>query len=142
MGDYFQHWLNVGEATEAKAKAAGNELPKIFKVNWFRKDENGKFVWPGFGQNMRVLDWIIGRCEGQAEAIETAIGYVPKYDDLHWQGSDFSKEEFQFVTDLSKDDWLKELKNHDALFTKLGDHVPTALHTARVKKGEKIAQNM
>ena len=142
MGDYFQHWLNVGEATEAKAKAAGNELPKIFKVNWFRKDEDGKFVWPGFGQNMRVLDWIIGRCEGQAEAIETAIGYVPKYDDLHWQGSDFSKEEFQFVTDLSKDDWLKELKNHDALFTKLGDHVPDALHTARVKKGEKIAQSM
>ncbi|MCV9897783.1 UNVERIFIED_CONTAM: phosphoenolpyruvate carboxykinase (GTP), partial [Cronobacter sakazakii] len=81
MADYFDHWLNLGAKVSEKAEASGNKLPKIFNVNWFRRDAEGNFVWPGFGQNMRVLEWIIDRCEGRANAVETPIGFVPTYED-------------------------------------------------------------
>jgi phosphoenolpyruvate carboxykinase (GTP) len=127
MADYFGHWLQLGQEVGAKAEAAGNKLPKIFNVNWFRRDAEGNFVWPGFGQNMRVLEWIIDRCEGRAEATETPIGYVPTYEQLNWTGIDFSKEQFETVTAQDKDQWIKELESHTELFTKLGDRLPQAL---------------
>ncbi|RYZ94054.1 MAG: phosphoenolpyruvate carboxykinase (GTP), partial [Moraxellaceae bacterium] len=127
MGDYFQHWLNLGE----KLEKTGAKLPKIFNVNWFRRDENGDFIWPGFGQNMRVLEWMIDRCEGRAEAIETPIGYVPSYDQLNWTGSDFSAEQFEQVTSQSAEQWSKELDSHSELFDKIGSHIPEALKTRR-----------
>lgn len=139
MGDYFGHWLTMGENVGKVATENGNNLPKIFNVNWFRRDENGTFIWPGFGQNMRVLEWIINRCEGKANATETPIGFVPEYADLNWQGTDFSQADFAKVTSLSKADWEAELNSHDTLFKKLGDHVPEQLLERRKRKGEKIA---
>jgi phosphoenolpyruvate carboxykinase (GTP) len=127
MGDYFQHWLDLGE----KLEKTGAKLPKIFNVNWFRRDENGDFIWPGFGQNMRVLEWMIDRCEGRAEAIETPIGYVPSYDQLNWTGSDFTAEQFEQVTSQSAEQWNKELDSHTELFDKIGSHIPEALKTRR-----------
>jgi len=127
MADYFTHWLEMGEQVGAKAAAAGNKLPGIYNVNWFRRDAEGNFVWPGFGQNMRVLEWIIDRCEGRAEAVETPIGLVPTYEQLNWTGSDFTKEQFDLVTSQDKDQWIKELESHTELFNKLGDRLPEAL---------------
>lgn len=138
MGDYFQHWLDMGEKVGELAKKNGTKLPKIFKVNWFRRDENGKFAWDGYGQNMRVLEWIIDRVEGRANAVETPIGYMPTYDDINWQGMDFSKQQFETVTRLNKADWQKELASQDELFEKLGSHVPEALKQARKATGERV----
>ena len=138
MGDYFQHWLDMGETVAKNAAAHGINPPKIFKVNWFRRDANGKFAWDGYGQNMRVLEWIIDRIEGRANAVETPIGYMPTYEDLNWQGMDFSKQQFETVTSLNKADWQKELQSQDELFDKLGDHVPAALKHARKATGERV----
>jgi phosphoenolpyruvate carboxykinase (GTP) len=127
MADYFAHWLELGEEVGAKAKAAGNKLPGIYNVNWFRRDAEGNFVWPGFGQNMRVLEWIIDRCEGRADAVETPIGLVPTFEQLNWTGSDFTKAQFDLVTSQDKDQWIKEIESHTELFNKLGDRLPAAL---------------
>ena len=102
MGDYFAHWLEMGE----KLEASGAELPKIYCVNWFRKDGDGKFVWPGFGENMRVLKWVIDRLEGQCGVTEHAFGVSPRYDDLHWHGLDFTPAQFETVTSMDVDQWL------------------------------------
>ncbi len=131
MGDYFKHWLKMGAQLQAATAQSGAKMPKIYQVNWFRRDTNGNFVWPGFGQNMRVLEWIIDRVEGRANAQSTTAGLVPEYDDLHWQGSDFSKDDFGIATYQDKDQWKKELVSHGELFDKLGDHVPAELHTER-----------
>jgi phosphoenolpyruvate carboxykinase (GTP) len=131
MGDYFKHWLKMGSQLQAATAQSGAKMPKIYQVNWFRRDTNGNFVWPGFGQNMRVLEWIIDRVEGRANAQSTTAGLVPEYDDLHWQGSDFSKDDFGIATYQDKDQWKKELVSHGELFDKLGDHVPAELHTER-----------
>lgn len=127
MADYFTNWLEMGEKLEKLAKEHGTQMPKIFKVNWFRRDENGEFVWPGFGQNMRVLEWIINRCEGNANAVATPIGLVPTYEDLNWTESNFTKEDFKTVTHQSKDEWLREIQSHKELFDKLGERMPQAL---------------
>lgn len=127
MADYFQHWLDMGKTVGEIAKAHGNQLPKIFNVNWFRRDKDGNFVWPGFGQNMRVLEWIIARCEGAANAVKTPIGLVPTYSDLNWTASDFSQADFDLVTSQDKDLWVKELQEHVQLFEKLGERMPKAL---------------
>jgi phosphoenolpyruvate carboxykinase (GTP) len=119
MGDYFAHWLAVGKKVTTP--------PRIFQVNWFRKDANGKFVWPGFGENMRVLSWIAGRCLGQAHATETPLGWMPDFDDLHWNGLDFGKDKFASLTSIDRDAWSRELKLHDELFAKLKDRLPKAL---------------
>lgn len=110
-----------------KAEASGNKLPKIFNVNWFRRDAEGNFVWPGFGQNMRVLEWIIDRCEGRANAVETPIGFVPTYEDLNWEGTEFTKEQFDLITNQDKDQWVTEIESHTELFNKLGERLPKAL---------------
>ncbi|MCP5176493.1 MAG: phosphoenolpyruvate carboxykinase (GTP) [Moraxellaceae bacterium] len=134
VGDYFAHWLALGE----KLQASGATLPRIFNVNWFRTDENGKFIWPGFGQNMRVLKWIIDRCENRAQGQDTPIGVVPRYEDLLWDGSEFSAEQYTQVTSQDKAAWQRELASHDELFAKIADKLPASLKARRQTLGEKI----
>jgi phosphoenolpyruvate carboxykinase (GTP) len=129
MSDYFQHWLNIGE----KLAAEGAVLPKIYCVNWFRKDEDGKFVWPGYGENMRVLSWILARVEGSAKGSETVFGISPGHADMHWDGIDFSIEKFEKVIAASVDEWKSELKLHSELFDRLGDRLPKELLEMRAK---------
>ncbi|MCT7314915.1 phosphoenolpyruvate carboxykinase (GTP) [Ralstonia sp. CHL-2022] len=134
MADYFAHWLNVGE----KLAESGATLPKIFCVNWFRKDENGKFVWPGFGENMRVLKWMIDRIEGQAQGDEHVFGVSPRYEELSWDGLDFTAEQFAKVISLDADAWKQELALHDELFTKLAHGLPQALPDAKTRLEERL----
>ncbi|HRO82460.1 MAG TPA: phosphoenolpyruvate carboxykinase (GTP), partial [Alicycliphilus denitrificans] len=115
MSDYFQHWLDLG----AKIAGQGATLPKIFTTNWFRKNAEGKFVWPGYGENMRVLKWMIDRIEGSAQGEETAFGIAPRYAEINWNGLDFSAEQFRTVTSIDKSAWAEELKLHTEHFDKL-----------------------
>ena len=119
MGEYFRHWLKVGKTI--------SQPPKIYQVNWFRKNSEGKFVWPGFGENMRVLKWVVERCQGKATAQETALGFTPAYADLHWQGLTFGADKYEVVTSLNKGEWQAELGMHDELFKKLEGFVPDEL---------------
>ncbi|KWD77694.1 phosphoenolpyruvate carboxykinase (GTP) [Burkholderia ubonensis] len=123
MSDYFGHWLAMGE----RLAASGATLPKIYCVNWFRKGEDGKFVWPGFGENMRVLKWMLDRLEGQGGGAEHAFGVSPAYDDLHWDGLDFTRAQFDTVTSMNTAEWRDELKLHAELFDKLKLRLPAAL---------------
>ena len=116
MGDYFGHWLDFGRNIP--------EPPRIFSVNWFRKDETGKFLWPGFGENMRILKWVVERSRGKSIGVETPLGWMPRYEDMDWRGLDFSKEQFEKVMNLDRDLWLKEIAMHDDLFFKLYDRLP------------------
>ena len=134
MADYFAHWLKVGE----KLAESGATLPKIFCVNWFRKDENGKFVWPGFGENMRVLKWMIDRIEGHAQGDEHAFGVSPRYEELSWDGLNFTAEQFAKVISLDADAWKQELALHDELFTKLAHGLPQALPDAKTRLEERL----
>ncbi|AOJ78254.1 phosphoenolpyruvate carboxykinase (GTP) [Burkholderia ubonensis] len=123
MSDYFGHWLMLGE----RLAASGATLPKIYCVNWFRKGEDGTFVWPGFGENMRVLKWMLDRLEGQGGGAEHAFGVSPAYDDLHWDGLDFTRAQFDTVTSMNTTEWRDELKLHAELFDKLKLRLPAAL---------------
>jgi len=131
MGDYFKHWLKMGKAI--------SQPPKIFQVNWFRKNAEGKFVWPGFGDNMRVLEWIVDRCQGTAHAQKTALGYVPEFDDLNWQGLEFGREKYKNVVAIDKADWQQELAMHDELFKRLEGYVPQELAARRKSLQERLA---
>ena len=122
MSDYFAHWVQMG------AKA-GNNAPKIYCVNWFRKDENGKFMWPGFGENMRVLKWIVERVEGKVPAQQTALGNIPQYDNLDWNGLAFCTEKFASITAINQAQWQQELTLHDELLNKLQYHLPAEMKT-------------
>ncbi len=130
MGDYFRHWLEMGQLVA--------QPPRIFSVNWFRKDDEGRFVWPGFGQNMRVLKWIVERCMGAARARETALGLVPEYDDLDWSGLDFGASRFSSVMRVDPASWKRELDSHDALFARLGKKRPASL----MRERERLARGM
>lgn len=134
MSDYFQHWLDMGKKLEAE----GAKLPSIYCVNWFRKDENGKFVWPGFGENMRVLSWILNRAEGKANGKETPFGITPEYADMHWGGLDYSAEKFMKAINVGIDDWKNELKLHTELFEHLGDRLPKELKETRSKIEQRL----
>ena len=123
MSDYFQHWLNMGD----KLKATGAKLPAIYCVNWFRKGEDGKFVWPGYGENMRVLKWMIDRIEGAAKGKDNVFGVSPTYDEITWTGLDFTPEQFKTVTSIDKAAWVQELKLHEELFTQLAYHLPSEM---------------
>jgi phosphoenolpyruvate carboxykinase (GTP) len=129
MSDYFQHWLNLG----AKLQASGATLPKIFCVNWFRKGADGKFVWPGYGENMRVLKWMLERVEGQAQGTDHAFGVSPRYDDLNWQGLEFSPAQFDAVTATDAAAWKTELALHAELFTQLAHHLPAELPATKAR---------
>lgn len=129
MADYFAHWLKVGD----QLAKSGATLPKIFCVNWFRKDENGKFVWPGFGENMRVLKWMIDRLEGQAQGSEHVFGVSPRYEELSWDGLNFTAEQFAKVISLDADAWKQELALHDQLFAQLAHGLPQALPEAKAR---------
>jgi phosphoenolpyruvate carboxykinase (GTP) len=119
MSDYFQHWLDLG-------KKIGTQ-PKIFCVNWFRTDEKGNFVWPGYGDNMRVLKWILDRTEGKQGGVEHMFGTTPSYQDLNWTGIDFTEAQFNQITSIDKDAWREELKLHSELFDKLAYRLPQEL---------------
>ena len=124
MSDYFQHWLDMGVKVGKVNPAA---LPKIYCVNWFRTDEAGKFVWPGFGDNMRVLKWMLDRIEGKAGGVENLFGTTPQYGDLNWDGLPFTQQQFDTITSIDKAAWVEELKLHTQLFEKLAYHLPQEL---------------
>jgi phosphoenolpyruvate carboxykinase (GTP) len=116
IGDYINHWLQFGRSLP--------NAPRIFNVNWFRKDENGKFIWPGFGQNMRVLKWIIDRIYGRASAVESPIGWVPRYEDIEWAGIDFPRDKFEQIMTIDRELWKQELLSHEHLFESFYNRLP------------------
>ncbi len=132
MGDYFAHWLRMGRAV--------HHAPKIFRVNWFRKDANGKFVWPGFSENMRVLAWIVERCHGRAGGAQTPLGVMPRYEDLDWAGLDgFGRERYAELERVDGAAWQAELASHDELLARLGEKLPRELELRRTQLHEKLA---
>ena len=116
MGDYFRHWITMQKRIR--------ETPRIFHVNWFRKDADGRFLWPGFGENMRVLKWIVDRARGRALGRETPIGWMPRYDDLDWNGLDFPRERFEALQEFDRSLWRAEVIGHEELFLDLHDRLP------------------
>ncbi len=120
MGDYFQHWIDMG-------KKLGDKAPKIFNVNWFRTDDEGNFIWPGFGDNMRVLEWIVDRCEGKADAVETAIGYEPKPEDIDLEGSGIDLDTLKGLLSVDKNLWKEEAAGIEEFYVQFGDRLPKEL---------------
>ncbi len=121
MADYWAHWIEMGQKL-------GDKAPKIFNVNWFRTDDEGHFLWPGFGDNLRVLDWIVSRCEGKADAVETAIGYVPHAEDINIEGlKDFSIDTLKSILEVDKDLWRTEVAGIEEFYAKFGEKLPAKL---------------
>jgi phosphoenolpyruvate carboxykinase (GTP) len=135
MSEYFQHWLDIGAQLESKQAV----LPKIYCVNWFRKNDQGHFVWPGYGENMRVLAWMLGRVQGSAQALENVFGYSPSYQDLNWDGMPFTQEQFNQVISVDNASWREELKLHDELFTQLSHGLPKVLTATKTKLESRLA---
>ena len=123
MGDYWQHWIDIGKTLDP------DKAPKIFNVNWFRKSDDGKFLWPGFGDNLRVLEWIIDRCEGKVDAVETPIGYVPNAEDINLEGieDEVSRDTLKSILNVDKDLWKEETKGIEEFYAKFGDTLPEEL---------------
>ncbi|HZI94987.1 MAG TPA: phosphoenolpyruvate carboxykinase (GTP) [Patescibacteria group bacterium] len=119
MGDYFRHWIKMGKRI--------SETPRIFHVNWFRKDDKGKFIWPGFRENMRILKWIVQRANFGAKAKETALGWLPRYDDIDWRGLDFPREKWDQLMSVDRTTWKLQTLQHQELFLELSDHMPKEL---------------
>ena len=120
MGDYFKHWIEMGKVIP--------NAPKIFHVNWFRTDDEGHFIWPGFGDNMRVLLWILDRCDGKVDAVETAIGYVPKAEDINVEGLDITVDTIKELLTVDKESWLADVENIKEFYAMVGDHVPAEMY--------------
>jgi phosphoenolpyruvate carboxykinase (GTP) len=135
MGDHFGHWIKLGH----ELQAGGAQLPKIFTVNWFRTDADGRFVWPGFGENMRVLKWIVDRIEGRAGGDEHVFGITPRYDDLQWTGLSFPRESYERITSIDPNDWRRELASHSELFGQLHPHLPGELEATRASFEGRLA---
>ena len=135
MADYFQHWLDLGK----KLAASGARLPKIYTTNWFRKGEDGKFVWPGYGENMRVLKWMIDRVEGTGQGRENVMGISPSYEDLNWTGLNFTADDFAKVTSIDKAAWEQELKLHAELFQQLAHHLPQEMTETKAAIEKRLA---
>ncbi|MFZ4651962.1 MAG: phosphoenolpyruvate carboxykinase domain-containing protein, partial [Rubrivivax sp.] len=135
MGDHFGHWIEMGE----KLAALGAKLPHIFCVNWFRKGADGRFVWPGYGENMRVLEWMLRRIEGHAGAQEHLFGLSPRYEDLRWEGLAFTREQFEAVTGIDPAAWREELGLHAQLFEQLASRLPAALPATRARIEQRLA---
>ena len=116
MGEYFLHWLRMRKLIKRP--------PKMFHVNWFLKGADGEFLWPGYGENMRVLKWIVDRAHGRALGRETPIGWMPRYEDIDWTGLSFSREQFEELQAFDRAAWQKEVIQHEELFLLLHDHLP------------------
>lgn len=123
MADYFNHWLQFGRNIP--------NPPRIFNVNWFRKDKEGNFIWPGFGENMRILKWVVERANGHAASIECPLGWVPRYQDLDWRGLDFSESQFERLMAIDRDVWTEEIASHEELFVRLYDRLPKEMSYIR-----------
>ncbi len=135
IGDYFKHWLAM--------ESLVTSLPAVFGVNWFRLDENGKFIWPGYGENMRVLKWIFERSSGTAGATESVLGWIPEYDGLDWTGLDsITRERFDELVRLDPLLWLTELDQQAEFFQKLGDKLPPVLAAARADFARAFAHQL
>lgn len=130
MGDYWQHWLDMKERV--------SELPKIFRVNWFRKDEEGNFLWPGFGENMRVLQWIVERVSGKAEAVESPLGYTPRYEDLNWEGVEYDSDTFAKLMHFDSDECIREIQDQEVLFGSFGERLPEEMEDQRQLAFERV----
>lgn len=135
MSDYFQHWLTLGR----KLEASGAKLPKIFTTNWFRKGEDGKFVWPGYGENMRVLKWMIDRIEGKVQGDRHVFGISPTYEELNWEGLPFTQAQFEQVIGIDLPAWEKELELHHELFQQLEHRLPPELRATKVEIEKRLA---
>ncbi|MBV8604433.1 MAG: phosphoenolpyruvate carboxykinase (GTP) [Pelomonas sp.] len=135
MADYFGHWLQLG----ARLQAAGAKLPRIFCVNWFRKGADGKFVWPGYGENMRVLKWMLDRIEGGGSGAENVFGVTPGYGDLNWDGLGFTPAQYDEVTRIDKAAWTTELELHAELFAQLAHHLPPELPATKARIEARLA---
>lgn len=133
MGDYFGHWIEMG-------KILGDKAPKIFNVNWFRLDEDGKFMWPGFGDNFRVLEWIIKRCEGKADAVETPIGYLPRPEDINLEGLDMDMETLKKILTVDNEKWTAETKEIEEYYKIFGDKLPAELRAELEGLKERLAK--
>jgi phosphoenolpyruvate carboxykinase (GTP) len=123
VGDYFRHWLEMGRSVAAP--------PRMFCVNWFRKDAQGRFLWPGYGENMRVLKWIVERCQGRAGAVEGPLGWMPRREDLEWRGLDLDRDAFDALMAFDRTAWMRELGLHDELFARIDDRLPAELRRRR-----------
>ena len=119
MADYFAHWIEMGKKIENQ--------PKIFNVNWFRTDDEGNFIWPGFGDNLRVLEWIIKRCKGEVGAKEVAIGYVPNAEDINIEGLDIDVKTIENLLDVDKETWIEETNGIKEFYAQFGDRLPKEL---------------
>ncbi|MCA9234931.1 MAG: phosphoenolpyruvate carboxykinase (GTP) [Planctomycetales bacterium] len=122
VGDYLNHWLNFGRQILP---------PKVFCVNWFRRDADGNFLWPGFGDNMRILKWVVQRVRGEAASIEGPLGRMPRYEDIDWRGLEFSEEQFDQLMSADRDEWMQEIASHDELFFKMYDRLPKEMLNVR-----------
>ncbi len=131
MADYWRHWLDFGQRSDI-------ELPRIFRVNWFRKDESGRFLWPGFGQNMRVLQWAVERVRGRAHALESPFGLMPAYEDLTWRGINFSREMYSRIMQIERANGLAEAAELKGYFAQFGDRLPTQLEEQRQALEERL----
>ncbi len=134
MGSYFAHWLKMGQ----QLQAAGATLPRFFCVNWFQTDDQGKFIWPGFGENMRVLKWMLERIEGSAQGEENLFGITPRYEDITWEGLDFDSDQFDRITTIDPEAWRKELALHAELFEKLKKRLPAELASLQSRLLERL----
>ena len=134
VGDYFAHWLSMGQRMAATGAAA----PRVFGVNWFRTDEQGRYLWPGYAENMRVLEWIVGRVEGTRGGAQTFLGVSPRYADLHWDGLPFDQAAYERAIALKPEDWRRELQLHAEFFARLGDRVPATLHAVREQLAKRL----
>jgi phosphoenolpyruvate carboxykinase (GTP) len=119
MGDYFKHWLEMGNKM--------SNPPKIFHVNWFRTNEEGEFIWPGFGDNFRVLEWMLKRCDNKIDANEAAIGYLPKAEDINIEALDLSMDTLKSLLKIDSESWLEDVKSIEEFYAKIGDTIPEEL---------------
>ena len=132
MGDYFRHWLDMGAKFGAKK-------PRIFHVNWFRKDRNGKFMWPGFGENLRVLTWLVGRCRGTAGGRPSPLGVMPAHSDLHWEGLPYPEKRFDELMSESASTLAEQVHSNDEFFGNLGEKFPAELKAEEEKTLQQLA---